>query len=467
MYVRKSVLLLLLVAGVGTLGWYLYLSSGGVASSSGSSGRSLSASLVRSSTADAPPSVVATSPGVYRTSPGGAGNTVIARNGAIVFIGDNGVLKANTGDTSSSGAVVIDSSDSDIASGGSSTAPEAGLTASRTAPTASQARLTASHTAPTASQARLTASHPGPAASEVNLTAFSSKASTGVSGTAPTDASGTARTDVSRPASGSPAKVSGGAPQPSGGTGGKPGSGSASQSDLAPNLGNRAVGISGYENHSVNIAGDDQIATYDDSNVFIDREGKLNANTGDTDSSGLNAVDVTGSVARSGDSSDDGSADGADDATATDASQSAATQASAQAAQSQEAQQSQETQEPEESPQAQDSEDATAATTAADPASSSRFAPASLKGNANGTASSVDPDASTSATGRNPLVIGGDGYDDLSIRSSGNRNVVSYDDSNVVIGGRGDVNAQIGDSDTGGAVVMGIHGSHVEAGASS
>ncbi len=51
------------------------------------------------------------------------------------------------------------------------------------------------------------------------------------------------------------------------------------------------------------------------------------------------------------------------------------------------------------------------------------------------TATSVDPDASSSATGRNPLVIGADGYDDVSIRSTGNRNIVTYDDSNVVIGG--------------------------------
>ncbi len=43
-------------------------------------------------------------------------------------------------------------------------------------------------------------------------------------------------------------------------------------------------------------------------------------------------------------------------------------------------------------------------------------------------------------------------------------NIVTYDDSNVVIGGTGDVNAQIGDSDTGGAVVIGVHDSDVEAG---
>ena len=61
-------------------------------------------------------------------------------------------------------------------------------------------------------------------------------------------------------------------------------------------------------------------------------------------------------------------------------------------------------------------------------------------------------------------MVGADGYDDVSIRTRGNRDIVSYDDSNVVIGGTGNVNAQIGDSDTGGAVVMGIRNSDVEAG---
>jgi hypothetical protein len=41
--------------------------------------------------------------------------------------------------------------------------------------------------------------------------------------------------------------------------------------------------------------------------------------------------------------------------------------------------------------------------------------------------------------------------------------IVSYD-SNVTIGGAGKVNAQIGDSDTGGGVVMGIRNSDVRAG---
>jgi hypothetical protein len=82
----------------------------------------------------------------------------------------------------------------------------------------------------------------------------------------------------------------------------------------------------------------------------------------------------------------------------------------------------------------------------------------------NGTATVVDPDQTASASDTNPLVIGAAGYDDLVVRSAGNRNKVVYDDSNVVLGGSGKVNAQIGDSDTGGAVLMGIHNSDVQAG---
>ena len=53
---------------------------------------------------------------------------------------------------------------------------------------------------------------------------------------------------------------------------------------------------------------------------------------------------------------------------------------------------------------------------------------------------------------------------DSSVRPPG---LVTYDDSNLVIGGTGKVNAQIGDSDSGGAVVMGTANSDVEAGPSS
>lgn len=89
---------------------------------------------------------------------------------------------------------------------------------------------------------------------------------------------------------------------------------SGNSGSTLPNFDGRPVSINGFEDHSVNVTGNDEIATYDDSNVFINRNGPINANTGDTDSSGLNAVDVTDSTVKSGASTDgsDGD-DGTDD----------------------------------------------------------------------------------------------------------------------------------------------------------
>ena len=70
------------------------------------------------------------------------------------------------------------------------------------------------------------------------------------------------------------------------------------------------------------------------------------------------------------------------------------------------------------------------------------------------------------ATGKNSFVVGADGYDDVSIRSHGRNDIVTYDDSNVTIGGEGKVNAQIGDSDTGGTVTMHTVDSTVRGGVS-
>lgn len=355
-----------MLVGGGLAGWYLYLSSDATSVSPvavsepapddpNAGGTTLHITIVGGAPATTAGQAPATAPSgtsaaapssggrvsvVVHERPGrtraaaapNVGRVIVAYDGAIVFVGDNGVLKANTGDTSASGAVAIDASDSTITSGASVQAP------------------------------------------------------------------------------GQPVRAFG-----------EPNGAAAVQDAFAQSLEGRTVSIAGYENHSVNVAGNDQIATYDDSNLFINRNGQINANTGDTDSSGLNAVDVTRSFARSGDSGD------GDD----------------------------ESEEPEEGEEPEEEADLPMASSAS-----------AASASANGTASSLDSDASTSATGRDPLVIGGDGYDDLAIRSSGNRNVVTYDDSNVVIGGTGDVNSQIGDSDTGGAVVMGIDQSHVEAGGS-
>lgn len=265
---------------------------------------------------------------------------VLAHDGAIVYLGNDGELTANTGDVRSSGAVTIDSEGSTLQTGRS--------------------------TVTTA---------PDPAA-------------------------------TSDPAGG-----------PDHATGAVRAADGEVVNEFAPHLGGRSVAIAGYENHSVNVAGNDQIVTYDDSNVYVNRNGEIMGNTGDTDSSGLNALFVVRSVVRSGDSAD--------------------------------APPGQEPEEPEEPEEEEELRAGTLAATAGSPT---------------GSGAVTDDDGGTTASGRNPLVIGGDGYDDLGVRSGGNRNIVTYDDSNVVIGGTGAAMTQIGDSDTGGAVVMAIIDSRVEAG---
>lgn len=181
--------------------------------------------------------------------------------------------------------------------------------------------------------------------------------------------------------------------------------GQVQQSTLAAARRWANVSIDGLEDRSLHVVGDDQVITRDDSNVFINRNGPINANTGDTDSSGVIAVDVTDSTIRSGASK------GIDDPA--------------------------EPEEPEEP-------------------------------NVAVPASTTSDTASAGPTGEGgSLVIGGDGWDDLSVRTQGDRNVVTEDDSHVVLGGTGPVNAQVGDSDTAGVIVMGVHGSEVTSGCSA
>ena len=64
-------------------------------------------------------------------------------------------------------------------------------------------------------------------------------------------------------------------------------------------------------------------------------------------------------------------------------------------------------------------------------------------------------EGTTLASGNDALVIGADGYDDDDIRALGENIMITRDDGNVVIGGAGDVNAQIGDTEQG-ALVMDV-----------
>ena len=126
--------------------------------------------------------------------------------------------------------------------------------------------------------------------------------------TGPTGSSGVVALGVSGSDLATGTSAAGALPAPQDAEASDPGSAHANGSfgSLLPASGAaaRSIAVSGFEDHSVSVIGDDQIVTYDDSNVFVARNGQINANTGDTDSSGLNAVDVIGSRVRSGNSGD-------------------------------------------------------------------------------------------------------------------------------------------------------------------
>ena len=55
-----------------------------------------------------------------------------------------------------------------------------------------------------------------------------------------------------------------------------------------PGTQSRGIAFSEWESYRTDVAGRNILVTTDDSNVFVNRNGKLNGNTGDTDASGLN-----------------------------------------------------------------------------------------------------------------------------------------------------------------------------------
>jgi hypothetical protein len=187
-----------------------------------------------------------------------------------------------------------------------------------------------------------------------------------------------------------------------------------------PPAARRAVGIAGYENRSLDVAGTDNTLTYDNSEVFLNRIGQLNGNTGDTYASGLNVVDAKLSTVHSGDSR---SAYQSADPPPLNAASSGSPSASGSAM------------------------------------PSTPMAPAS-------SVSIADSKGVATATADDTLVIGGSGVHDQGVRMQGDRNVSTYDNSNAAIGGIGDVNAQMGNSETSGAVAMAVTGSTLEAGGS-
>jgi hypothetical protein len=282
---------------------------------------------------------------------------VVASDGAVVLVGPDGHLVANTGDAATGGAVVLDSQGSLLAT----TADRSGATPGSSTP--AQAGPASARTA-TGSAAGTTATTTGTAAVAQGATAD------------PRAAAGATFDHVA---------------------------------------------FSGYEDHSLCVGGNRNLIAYDDANLFVDHVGRVDANTGDTDSSGINAVDVTGSVIRSGASG------GVED-------------------------------EPGEEPEEEESAEPVSPDDAA-------TAPAGTSAPAQGAAVATSPTpAAPAPAGGTSLSVSGDGFDDLSVHASGDGNVISDEDSNLVVGGTGPVTAQVGDADTAGVLVMGVHDSTVVSG---
>jgi hypothetical protein len=81
-----------------------------------------------------------------------------------------------------------------------------------------------------------------------------------------------------------------------------------------------------------------------------------------------------------------------------------------------------------------------------------------------GAASAVHTDEGTTlASGADALVIGGDGYDDDDNRALGEDITITRDDGNVIVGGIGDANSQVGDSEQG-AVIMDVTRTYIQGG---
>jgi hypothetical protein len=287
-----------------------------------------------------------------------------------------------------------------------------------------------------------------------------------------------------------------------------------------PGAKSRGVSFSEWESYRTDLAGRNIIATTDDSNVFVNRIGKLNGNTGDTDASGLNVTDATDSVIRGTESADEppyqtvsqavvdiATANPADlqDLAGSDSDDDGDANNPDPGANPEDRPVATPTTRPSSAPSpAVSGNDPSGDTDTGDPAFPTAVAGASVTQPATpsaapvATAGYVETDASggsdstnegydfpyvtwtnaisgdvasavhtdegtTLASGQDALVVGGDGYDDDDNRVAGENIVLTRDDGNVVLGGAGDVNGQIGDSEQG-AVIMDVHRVFIQGG---
>jgi hypothetical protein len=268
--------------------------------------------------------VVNQTPGMAATAMGQ--NIVIAYDGAVVLVGDNGYLNANTGDAGMGGMVALEAQGSTFSTSYQQPPGAPAMPSSSLSPGgAGWAPPMATY--PTAAWGPGAAMYPSAASglgmyppNPWGLGMYPSWASglgmyppnpwgLGMypssawgAGTSPSAAwgpgMGAMGTGLSTPLR--PGILSGGSPSE------VPLNMSPFASAFTSYTQNRTADIAGFEDHSVLVRGTGNVSTYDDSNVFIDRNGKLNANTGDTDSAGLNAVDSLRSTISAGPHCDDG-----------------------------------------------------------------------------------------------------------------------------------------------------------------
>jgi hypothetical protein len=258
-----------------------------------------------------------------------------------------------------------------------------------------------------------------------------------------------------------------------------------------PGAQSRGVAFSEWESYRTDVAGRNILVTTDDSNFFRDRNGKINGNTGDVDASGLNVIGAVDSVIRGSESADEapwqtmaaalvdlagggngtmppppGNGNGDDDEADDD----------------EDADEFEEADEPNgdvaPGTPTQPGTQPTQGSPPTSPAPTPPVTPPPSNGD-NGFdfpyeswvehatadhATAVHTDEGTTlASGSDAIVIGADGYDDDDNRAVGENIAITRDDGNVVIGGTGDVNAQIGDAEQG-AVVMDVTRTFIQGG---
>jgi hypothetical protein len=269
-----------------------------------------------------------------------------------------------------------------------------------------------------------------------------------------------------------------------------------------PGATTRGVAFSEWETSRVDAAGTGITVTFDDSNLWVDRDGKLNGNTGDTDASGLNITDATDSIIYGTESADEApwqtawqaivdiatgshtsspppDEDSEDDGDANDPDPGAdgpEVSGSGDVPEAPEAPDDPTSSETPEFPLGSAALKAASAVSSsgANPIATAAYhaftedSPSSTNEEwdfpylawtqaiGSGGASAVHTDEGTTlASGQDALVVGADGYDDDDIRVVGTGITVTRDDGNVTLGGTGDVNSQIGDSEQG-AVIMDV-----------